>query len=248
MDNELFELAVEAALKIPPKDVIGTKSEHYVHSALKYLFQPIGELHEQKIDGFICDATDAEHNEIFEIQTKAFNRLKKKLSVLLPSHPVTVIYPVTVQKRIITVYEKSGEATVRLSPKKQTFDDIFAELCKIRELVASENLKIKLALIKVDERRAFGCEKSERRAYQKPLSVTRIPMELIEIKSLTYPNDYVSLLPYSLPDGFCSAELAKELGISKRNASYLLLLLTELKIVHRISKTKKGFLYERANP
>ncbi len=248
MDNELFGLATEAALEIPPKNVIGTKSEHYVHSALKYFFQPNGNFHEIKIDGFICDATDSELHEIFEVQTKAFNRLKKKLSVLLPSHPVTVIYPVTVQKRLISVYEKSGETVVRISPKRHSPDDVFAELCKIREYVSSPNLKIKLVLISADEQRTYKGTKSERKAYQKPTSVIRIPTELIETKDIVYPNDYTSMLPLTLPNAFYSSELAKASGMSRRNASYLLLLLTELKIVRRISKTKNGFLYKRTHP
>ncbi len=248
MDNELFELAVEAALRIPKKDVIGTKSEHRVHGALKYYFQPNDAFHEIKLEGFICDATDSEQNEVFEIQTRAFDRLKKKLSVLLLSHPVTVIYPVIVKKRIIATYEASGETHVRSSPKKAREADIFAELFKIKNLLIYPDLKIKLAIMTADEYRIFSGTKSERKPFQKPISVERIPTELIEIKTLTYPFSYTSLIPASLSDGFCSADLAKAGGISRSGASYILHLLTELKIVDRVGRNKKGYIYNRANP
>lgn len=248
MDNELFELAVEAARRIPAKDVIGTKSEHRVHGALKYYFQPNDAFHEIKLDGFICDATDAEQNEVFEIQTRAFDRLKKKLSVLLLSHPVTVIYPVIVKKRIIATYEESGETHVRSSPKRAKESDIFAELFKIKELLCYPALKFKLVIMTADEFRIFSGTKSQRRPFQKPISVERVPTELIGIKTLTYPDSYSAIIPDDIENGFCSADLAKARGISRSGASYILHLLTELGFVKRVGRNKKGYVYERSHP
>ncbi len=245
MENELFDLAVAAALRVPPKNVIGTKSEQVVHYALKYYFQCDDRFHEQKVDGFICDATDESGNEIIEIQTRAFDRLRKKLERLLASHPITVVYPVIAKKRVIVTYEKSGECSVRISPKKGKPSDIFGELYKIKEFIPNKNLKIKIAVICADEHRLYSGTKSERRPFQKPISVERTPTELIEVSELVFPHGYASILPAELPEQFNSSDLAHLKSISVSSAGYILHLMSDLNIVTRVDRNKKGYVYKR---
>jgi predicted transcriptional regulator len=248
MDNELFELSVQAAMRLPPKNVIGTQSEHRVHGALKYLFQPCDNFHEIKLEGFICDATDKDLKEVFEIQTRAFDRLRDKLSKLLLSHPVTVIYPVIAEKRLIVVYEESGESSVRKSTKKGRLTDIFEELYKIREFLPYHMLKIKAVVMHADETRVYPGTKEKRRSRQKPKNVIRVPTKLIEIIDITYPKTYLELIPQTLPNEFNSSELAKAIGTSRQRAGSILHLLNELGFVKRVGRNKKGYIYERANP
>jgi hypothetical protein len=248
MDNELFALAVEAAMKIPSKNVIGTKSEHRVHGALKYLFQPCDDFHEIKLEGFICDATDRDYNEVFEVQTRAFDRLRDKLSKLLLSHPVTVIYPVIAEKRLIVLYEESGETSIRKSTKKGKLTDIFEELYKIREFLSFPMLKIKIVVMHADETRLYAGTKESRKSRQKPKNVTRVPTKLIEVMDVAYPKSYLELLPKSLPDSFNSSDLAKAIASSRQRAGSILHLLNELGFVTRTGRNKKGYIYVRSNP
>lgn len=248
MENELFELSVQAAMRIPPKNVIGTKSEHRVHGALKYFFQPCDDYHEIKLEGFICDATDSEYNEVFEIQTRDFSKLRKKLQHLLLSHPVTVIHPITVEKRLTVIYEESGEASVRKSPKKAVLDDIFDELYRIRDYLPCPNLRILAAEIKVHETRVYKGLKGDRKPFQKPISVERVPTELVGITEINYPDSYLSKLPSSLPECFTSGDLARESNLARAKASFILKLLTELGFVTRVGRDKRGYIYERAHP
>lgn len=248
MENELFDLSVQAAVRIPPKDVIGTKSEHRVHGALKYYFQPCDDFHEVRLEGFICDATDSDLNEVFEIQTRAFERLKSKLSNLLLSHPVTVIYPVIAEKRLIVIYEESGEASTRKSAKKGKPTDIFGELYKIKEFLKYPGFKIKIAVMRVDETRIYSGAKKDRRPFQKPKNVQRVPTELIEVIDFTYPESYQRLLDKPLPEDFNSSDFAKAHGLSRQDAGYILHLLSDLGFTRRIGRNKNGYIYKRANP
>ncbi len=246
MKNELFELAVMAAMRIPPKNVIGTKTEHRVHGTLKYFFQPNDEYHEVKVEEFICDATDSDFYEITEIQTKSFGLLRKKLEKLLQSHPVTVIYPIISEKRIISIYSESGETTVRKSPKKSTLYDTVSELSAIREFLPHRNLTIKAVYLKIDETRIFNGTKENRKPFQKPVSVEKVPTELIKIENIDYPNFYLSFLTNISAESFTSSDFAKANSVSVAEARYLLYLLNELGLVRRIGKEKKAYIYVKA--
>ena len=248
MENELFDLAVQAALRVPPKNVIGTKTEHCIHAALKYYFQPCDTFHEIKLDGFICDATDVNQNEVFEIQTKAFDKLRKKLEILLASHPVTVIHPIITEKRLITIYDADGQTTVRKSPKKHSLAETAEQLNKIKSYLSNPNLHIVFAFLKVDETRIFSGSKDARKPFQKPVSVQKVPTELLKTENVVYPDFYISLLPDSLQESFTSSDLATQSGISRSDAQYLLYLLNELGFVKRTDRDKRGYIYVRANP
>lgn len=246
MKNELFELAVMASTKIPPKNVIGTKTEHRVHGALKYFFQPNDQYHEVRVERFICDATDSDLHEITEIQTKGFGLLRKKLDKLLQSHPVNLIYPIIEEKRIISIYSESGEATVRKSPKRTTLYDTVSELSAIHSYLPHPNLHIKAVYLKIDETRVFSGEKSARKPFQKPISVEKVPTELIKTEDIIYPDFYLSFLKNISNGQFTSNDFARANGISVAEARYLLYLLTELGTVLRTGKRNKAYIYVRA--
>lgn len=247
MENELFELAVQASTRIPPKNVIGTKSEYRVHGALKYYFQPDDTLHEVKVNGFICDAVSEDGCEITEIQTRAFSHLKKKLTSLTKDHLVTVIYPVITEKRVLVTYAESGETSIRKSPKKGKASDIFYEIYSLRDLLLCKNLRFRIALITADEYRVYGGTKETRKPFQKPLSTERIPTELIKVIDLFSPADYSVFLPESLPECFGSEIFAKAVGIPRREAGYMLNPLTWLGVIRQIGKAGNARIYEIAD-
>ena len=190
MENELFELAVQASTRVPPKNVIGTKSEYRLHGALKYYFQPDDRFHEIKVEGFICDAVSEDGSEIIEIQTRSFNRLKKKIEILTRDNTVTVIYPMIAEKKVYVTYEESGETSVRKSPKRHRAVDFFAELYSLRDFLGCPNLRFRLAVLKCDEFRTYKGSKDGRKPFQKPISTERIPTELIEVIELNEPSDF----------------------------------------------------------
>ena len=71
---------------------IGTLSEKTVHAVLKNYYAPDADMHEIPLAGFVADIFTG--TEIIEIQTRAFNAMRKKLAAFLELYPVTVVYPI----------------------------------------------------------------------------------------------------------------------------------------------------------
>ena len=244
MENELFDLAVQASLRVPPKDVIGTKSEYRLHGALKYYFQPDDRFHEVKVGRYLCDAVTEDGNGVIEIQTRSFNRLKSKIEALTKEKTVTVIYPVITEKTVYVTYEQSGETSVRKSPKKGKITDIFKELYSLRDYLCEPNLHFKIALLRADELRLYKGTKEGRKAFAKPISTERIPTELIEVIDLSCPGDYLRFIPEGIPEYFTSQTFARYCSVTKTDASYMLKPLTVLGLLSRIGKKGNSYIYE----
>ena len=242
MDKELFELATAAALRIPSSG-IGTLSEKKVHAALKYYVQPDKDKHEIKNHGFVSDALS--DDGVFEIQTRGFYRLTKKLSVLLTHGTVTVVYPIVAKKLLYLTDAENGEVTVRRSSKRMTPHHVFAELYGIRDFLTSENLRLRLITIEAEEHRVIKVKTSKKgRKKVETLSGETVPTNLIDDVTLSSASDYKAFLPSTLPKLFTSAEYAAAFKISRSLSGTTLLILTELKLVTRIGKIGNAYVYK----
>lgn len=244
MDTELFALAVRAASELPAVKGIGTLSEYRLHSALKYYVQPDPDMHEIRRGGFVCDAEYGD--AVFEIQTKAFERLRRKLDKLLASGTVTVVYPIIKEKLIITTAPHTGESAKRKSPRKGSLYDVFPELYKIRSYLSVPGFHLRLLSVGVTELRISGSpqnKKSRRRRPKEYRKAEIIPSQLFDDITLTCPDDYRIFLPKELPELFFSRDLARTAGISMQLAGIVLLILYDLKIIERLGRCKEGYLY-----
>jgi hypothetical protein len=73
---------------------IGTLSEKTVHAVMKNYYAPDTDMHEIPIENFVADIYTGQ--EIIEIQTRAFNKMRRKLDAFLPLYPVTFIqFPIS---------------------------------------------------------------------------------------------------------------------------------------------------------
>ncbi len=242
MDTELFELATAAALRIPSSG-IGTLSEKKVHAALKYYVQPDKEKHEIKSFGFVSDALS--DDGVFEIQTRGFYRLCKKLETLLENGTVTVVYPIISKKLLYLTDTDTGEVTVRKSSKRMTLYHVFSELYGIRKFITSENLRLRLITLEAEEHRITRTRTSKKgRKKVETLSGETVPTKLCGDITLSSPYDYEMFLPSTLPELFTSAEYASVCKISRELSGLTLLILTELDIVRRIGKIGNAYVYK----
>ena len=64
---------------------IGTLSEKTVHAVMKNYYAPDTDMHEIPIENFVADIFTGQ--EIIEIQTRAFNKMRLKLDAFLPLYP-----------------------------------------------------------------------------------------------------------------------------------------------------------------
>ena len=220
---------------------IGTLSEKTLHSVLKYYLEPCDDFHEVALDGYVADIM--RDGCITEIQTRSFDRLREKLSVFLPKHPVTVVHPLIANKTYLVANSESGEfSRPKKSPKHEDIYDIFDELYKIKMHLLSENLYFHFIMLDVTEyRRAVKKNYKNHKGYE---TVERIPERIIDEIYIDGAHDLAKLIPPSLPTPFTSLDFAKAIKRQRGVAQTALNILCHVGAVRRTGKNKNTYLYE----
>lgn len=242
IDYARFDAAKEKIIgKNRERIGIGTLSEKTMHAVLKAYYAPDEDMHEIPIEAFVADIYTG--TEIIEIQTRAMNRMRKKLESFLALYPVTIVYPIPRQKWLYWIDEETGEVSdKRKSPKKGNPYQAFIELYKIRPFLTHPNLKLRLALIDMEEYRLLNGWSRDRKKGSERFD--RIPVEYVEEICIDCSKDYMQLIPYDLPEQFTTKDFAKCAKIPARLAGTVLLILYDLKLVDRVGKQGKSYLYE----
>ena len=218
----------------------GTLQEKTIHEVIKDFYCYDHGFQEQKRGRHIADI--AIGDDIWEIQTRAFEKLRGKLSAFLPDYHVTVIHPIPVVKKIYWLNQETGAVTGgKCSPKKGNAYDVFRELYKIRPYLQNPNLSIHIFLMDMEEYKLLnGWSKDKKRGSSR---YDRLPGNLRDIVRLESIKDYRYFLPDGLPDSFTSLDLAKCAHISRSTAQTCLLILRDLGIVELIGKRGRTHLH-----
>ena len=218
---------------------IGTLGERSLHAALKYYYEPLEDFHEIEVGRFVADIKRGD--KITEIQTQGFDKLRRKLALFLQEYEVTVVFPVAHVKYIEWVDEKTGELKKqRKSPKRGSCYDTFWELYKIKQYLSHPNLKLRIILLEVTERR-FENPKN-RKGYSR---LDTLPHSVSGEMALNKAGDYVKLIPATLEVEFTTQDFAKAAGINDRHAWSALNILQHVGVVENVGKRGRGNLYRR---
>lgn len=263
IDEKLFEEAKNRMYgKVQGEKGIGTLSEKSVHAVLKYYFAPDEVFHEHKIGTFVADVCI--DGEIYEIQTKQFYLMKRKLEYFLKEHEVTIVYPVSLENTLHWVecddecsrtnyYDTSLNKTFadesknrhirtsRKTRKKGMPYLFFHELYGIKDFLHHPKLHFILAILSTEEYRlldGYGPQKKIRAT-----KTDKVPIKLLDLITIRGPEDYKQLLPENLPEEFTSDIFAKKAGIGRSLAGTALNVLYELDVVERIGKQGNAYLY-----
>jgi len=242
IDQMRFDAAKEKIIgKNRERIGIGTLSEKTMHAVLKHYYAPDEEMHEIPIENYVADIYTG--TEIIEIQTRAMDRMRKKLEVFLPLYPVTIVYPIPREKWLYWIDEETGEVSQkRKSPKKGNPYQAFIELYKIRPFLAHPNLRLRLDLIDMEEYRLLnGWSRDKKRGSER---YDRIPTAFVEEICIDCVRDYMQLIPYELPEPFTVKEFAKCAKIPVRLAGTILLIFYDLGLVNRVGKSGNSYIYE----
>ncbi len=242
MDNRRFEQAREKIIGSDRNRIgIGTLSEKTLHAILKNFYEPDEDKQEIPIDRFVADIFTGQ--EIIEIQTGQFNRMRDKLKCFLKEYPVTIVYPVARERWLHWIDEETGEVSKgRKSPKKGNEYSAFVELYRIKMFLNDPNLKIKIVLLDMDEYKILnGWGKQKKNNASK---YDRIPNRFVEEVNIECREDYLQFIPYDLPEPFTVKEYAKAVKVNDRIAGVALNLLNYLEVVQRVGKKGNAFLYE----
>lgn len=237
-----FECAKERVIgKYRERQGIGTLSEKTMHLVLKHYYAPDEKMHEIPIENYVADIYTG--TEIIEIQTRAMERMRKKLEIFLPLYPVTIVYPIPRTKWLYWLNEETGEISEkRKSPKKGSPYQAFKELYKIRPFLADKNLRFRFALIDMEEYRLLnGWSKNKKKGSER---YDRIPTEFVEEVCIDCVRDYMQLIPYELSEPFLVKDFAKAAKIPEKLAGTVLLIFTDLGLVNRVGKKGNAYLYE----
>ena len=242
MDSTRFALACGQVLKQHERYNIGTYQEKTIHAVLKQYFQPDSTFHEQPVAGFVADICFGD--EIYEIQTRQFYHLDRKLNAYLKgNHQVTIVYPVPVRKWLSWVEPETGEITEhRKSPRKGRAADVFRELYQVRKYLSDEKLRICIMLLETEEFRLLDGYGKDKKKHS--TRYDHVPLTLQQEVWLRQPADYRQLIPEGLPESFTSRDFSSAAHIPANTARYGLLLLHDLGLVERIARQGTQYVYQ----
>ncbi len=220
---------------------IGTLKEKSLHAELKNWLKMPGDKIESPVDEYIIDIVRGEL--LIEIQTQNFSAIRKKLENLLKRHKVRLIYPIVQNKWIIGLDRNGHQITKRrLSPKHDSYVNIFEELVRIPHIMLNSNLIIEALIVNVEETRLNDGKGSWKRKGWSILD--RRLVNLVDQKIFHGSIDYLSLIPKRLEFPFTNYELSKALQKSIRLARMMTYCLRKSNILKVIGKKGKAFLYD----
>ncbi len=228
--------------EVRTRDGIGTLGEKTVHAVLKRYYEPVADRHEIQVGGYVADIVG--ETGIIEIQTRQFERLRRKLDAFLPVCPVTVVYPIAHTKWLYWMDPNTGEmSNKRKSPKTGSPLEAFFELYKVKDYLCREGLCIHLILLDVEEYRNLDGWSHDRKKGSSRFD--RVPVDLHDEIRLASPMDFRSLLPQDLPEEFTCSDLKECGGISLASAQTAMRVLAHIGAVSRIGKRGRANLYRR---
>ena len=250
MNSLKFREACKSVINVErEQNGIGTLGEKTLHAVLKQYYESDKANHETKIGSFVADiVTD---NGIIEIQTRAFDKLRKKLAQFLEIAPVTVVYPIPKTKWLLWIDEQNasgggvGETTKkRKSPRQGKIFDIIPELYKIKSLIDHDNFRLCIVFIDMEEYRYLnGWSKDKKKGSTR---CDRIPIDIAEEIYINNTSDYMKFVPDELPDGFTSQDYKNAAHTNLRTAQTALNILNHIGVVRRTEKQGNLYVYERA--
>ena len=186
MDKKRFEEIRDAAVSSGREGrSIGTYKEKTLHAILKDYYAPDKSMQEISVDGYVADIYTGQ--EIIEIQTANFNKMRAKLNCFLPNYPVTVVYPIARIKYLSWIDEATGECSKpRKSPVKGSVYRAFVELYKIKSILSQENLCLCFPLLEVEEYRLLNGWSQDKK--KGSCRYDRIPRALLDEIRLEKPE------------------------------------------------------------
>lgn len=220
---------------------IGTLHESSLHAALKLWYKEPEDKLEVPVENFIVDIV--RNDLLIEIQTKNFSIIKRKLEKLISNYRILLIHPIIKDKWIINVESQSNRSiSKRLSPRHNSYVDIFEELIRIPELISNPNFTIELPLVQIEEFRKNDGNGNWRR---KGWSIyDRKLVKVLEKKVFYTPVDFLMLKPTSLKTPFTNADLAHSLKKPLSLARKMSYCLRKMGIIRVVGKKGRSFIFD----
>jgi hypothetical protein len=221
---------------------IGVENESSLHRALKYQYAGPGGKTEAPVGEFVADGISKE-GEYIEVQTGSFAPLKKKVKEFAALGKVRIIHPIALTKKL-EVYDTKGVLLYRKkSPKKGSLWSLFDALLHAPELPLVKGVTLEVVLADITEKRVKDGKGARRR---RGISIKDRELAVWhESILLKKPSDYLRFVPFKKNEEFTVSLLAERAGIDKWTSGKALYVLTKMKVVERIGKKSREWLYTR---
>lgn len=217
---------------------IGSLNEKPLHAALKEWYRRPGDGVEVPVDGFVVDLV--RDGVLIEIQTRGFSAMRRKLDLLLDSHPIRLVHPVAAEKWIVKMGSDDEPVSRRKSPKRGITADLCEELVSFPSLLSHPNFTVEVALVHEEEVRRPDEQAWRRRGWG--IEERRL-IEVVDVTEFGSPKALLDLLPEGLPDPFTTADLATGLGRSRHLAQEVAYCLRESGAVSVEGRDRRGIRY-----
>lgn len=232
--------------------MFSTLNESSLHKSLKIFYaNRYGGKTEAQVEKWICDIV-CEDETIIEIQTKSVSSLHEKVARLLAlGKKVVIVHPITTRKTIRTFNPSGEEISAKKSPKRESVYSMLRELTGLCDILLHENFSLVCPLITAEEKRVRSEEpvqsKNGRRRFKKAwLKTDKSLLTLDGEITFRTKDEYLALLPRSLPEEFSSAELSCALEKEgKPYANLILWILHKMDLIERTGKKDKRFYYKK---
>jgi hypothetical protein len=219
---------------------IGLLNEKPMHAALKQWYAQPDDVLEVLVDGYVIDIVRGDL--LIEIQTGNFSAMKEKLSALIATHPVRLVYPIPREKWIVKLDPKGeGSTQRRKSPKRGGFEDVFGELVSFPELLCQPNFSLEVLLIQEEEVRRHDARRGWRRRGW--VTQERRLLEVVSQQRFETPGDVWALIPGDLPETFTTSDLAAALKKPRRLAQKAAYCLRRMGVITQVGKRGRSILY-----
>jgi hypothetical protein len=218
---------------------IGVLNERALHAALKQWYARPGDRLEVAVNGFVIDIVRGDL--LIEIQTRNFSAIRAKLTQLVQSHQVRLIYPIAQERWIVRAAATGrGDAVRRKSPRKGRWHDLFRELVSIPQLLANPNFSLEVLMIREEEARRFAVRRSWRRRGW-TIEGRRL-LEVLDRRLFHGVDDWERCLPAGL-ESFTAKDLAAAMGTRTDLGQKMAYCLAKASVIELIGKRGRANLY-----
>ena len=221
---------------------IGVLREGPLHAAVKEMLARPGDGAEVRVGRFVIDLVRAD-GELVEVQTGGFGPLAPKLDALLDAHPMRIVHPIAVERRIVRIDADGVVLSARRSPLRGSPLAIFDRLVTFPSLLAHPNLTIELLLCSEDHVRAPAPRRGRR--FRRDPGERRL-REVAGRIELRTPADALALAGPPPPGAFTNRDLADALGCETRLAERVTYCLRHMSVIEPAGKRGRATLFTMA--
>jgi hypothetical protein len=218
---------------------IGLLNEKPLHASLKQWYARPGDRFEVAVGGFVIDIV--RDDLLVEIQTGNFASIRSKLTSLLQSHQVRLVYPVAQEKWIVRpeIHDRL-RISRRRSPKRGRLEDLFREMVSLPHMLVHPNFSLEVLLIREEETRRYEGKRQWRRGGW-AIEARRL-LEVTDRRVFGNLADWRGFVPAGL-ESFTTSELATATGTRRDLAQKMAYCLHKARVIELIGRRARANLF-----